>query len=63
MVIRRAYRMLVVIFKVSLERPRERREDAIKIDFIEPFWEDVDCIRLAEIMNSFNDHDDETSCP
>jgi hypothetical protein len=45
MVIRRAYRILVVIFKSSLGRPRKRREDAIKMDVIEPCWEDVDCIR------------------
>jgi len=63
MVIRRAYRILAVIFKVSLERPRKRREDTIKIDFIEPCWEDVDCILLAEIKNSFNDQDNETSRP
>jgi len=63
MVIRRAYRILVVISKVSFGRPRKRREDAIKIDFIEPCWEDVDCIRLAKIMNSFNDHDNEMPCP
>jgi hypothetical protein len=61
-VIRRAYRILVVIFEGLLGRPRRRGEDAIKMDFIEPCWED-DCIRLAEIMNSFNDHDVETSYP
>jgi hypothetical protein len=42
MVIRRAYTILVVIFKGSLGSPRKRREDAIKMDFMEPCWEDVD---------------------
>jgi hypothetical protein len=51
-----------VIFKGSMGRPRKRREDAIKMDFIEPCWEEVDCIPLAEIMSSFNDHDNRISC-
>ena len=62
MVIRRAYRILVVVFKGPLGRPRKRREGALKMDFIEACWED-DCILLAETRNSFNDHDNETSCP
>jgi hypothetical protein len=48
--IRTAYRILVVIFRGSLGRPRKRREDDIKMYLIEPCWGDVDCVRLAEIM-------------
>jgi hypothetical protein len=42
MVLRRTYKILVVIFKGSLGRPRKRREDVIKMDFIEQCRGDVD---------------------